>query len=257
MKTGKYLIAGLLFLLSNNTFSVEPSRGCTHKYSFWFDWSANISTGLTSYYGDLSQYDFGYFNKLLYESKPAVAFKLTKYMMKNRFGVSGQLLWGGFKSSYKPEHIFETNIFEYNIQASINIMNIINPYENPDFGISVFAGVGQFIFNNSVYNYNDGLDSKSESGSRVPEFVYFFGAGFYQRLSDSFDFTIDLSIRQAQNDNLDSYIAHGDFDYYSLLTVGITFNMDNLRTPFNRFRECPAYEKIHPPLRRDEEIMTF
>ncbi len=257
MKTGKYLIAGLLFLLSNNTFSGEPSRGCTYKYSFWYDWSANLSAGFTSYYGDLSQYDIGYLNKLMYESKPAVAFKLTKQIMKNRFGVSGQLLWGGFKSNYKPEHIFETTIFEYNIQASANIMNIINPYDNPDFGITVFAGAGQFLFGNSVYSFNDGLELKSTGGSRVPEFVYFFGAGFYQRISDSFDFTIDLSIRQAQNDNLDSYIAHGDFDYYSFLSVGITFKMDNLRTPFNRFRECPAYERVHPPLKRDEDILTF
>jgi len=257
MKTKRYLFAGLVFLISNSTFSVEPSKGCTHKNSFWFDWSANISLGFTSYYGDLSQYDFGYFSKLAYESKPAVAFELTKEVMKNRFGVSGQLLWGGFKSNYKPEHIFQTNIFEYNIQANVNIMNLINPYDNPDFGITVFAGVGQFLFHNSVYDYNDGLELKSEGGSRVPEFVYFFGAGFYQKISDSFDLTIDLSIRQAQNDKLDSYIAHGDFDYYSFLSIGITFKMDNLRTPFNRFRECPAYERIHPPLRRDEEILTF
>ena len=258
MKTGKYLIAGLLFLLYNNSFGTEPSgRGCAHKYNFWYDWSANISAGFTSYYGDLSQYDLGYFNKLLYESKPAIAFKLTKEVMKNRFGISGQMLWGGFKSNYKLEHVFRTNIFEYNIQASVNIMNIINPYDNPDFGITAFVGAGQFIFSNSVYDYNDGLELKSKSGSRVPEFVYFFGAGFYQRISDSFDFTIDLSIRQAQNDNLDSYIAHGDFDYYSFLSVGITFKIDNLRQPFNQFKACPAYQRIHPPLERDEEILTF
>ena len=72
--------------------------------------------------------------------------------------------------------------------------------------------------------------------SRVPEFVYFFGGGFYYNLSDNFGVTADLSIRRCQNDKLDVEDKNGDFDYYSYLGVGIIYYLQG-------FKKAPVKNK--------------
>ena len=61
----------------------------------------------------------------------------------------------------------------------------------------------------------------------TPEFVYFFGGTFSYKLNERFKATADLSIRQAQNDNIDKYIASKDYDYYSWFAVGITWMINS------------------------------
>jgi hypothetical protein len=238
MKTTNLIVAGLLIFSTSQIEAAGPRvQKPTSVKPFFYNWSVDVNAGLMTYYGDLSQYDLSVVNKLLYESKPAFGLKVTKHI-KHMFGLSGQLIYGGFKSDYKPDQVFQTRIFEYNIQASADVLNLFNNDSQRDFGFTVYAGVGQFLFRTTgITNENTRIQN-----SGVPEFVYFFGSGYYHKISKRFNFTVDLSIRQAQNDNLDNYIAHGDFDYYSYLSVGLSFLIDNLKTPFEKVKECPAYE---------------
>lgn len=242
MKTIKFVIVAIFLFSSSQNHAAGPRvRNSAPLNPFWYNWSVDLNAGLTTYYGDLSQYDLSVLNKLLYESKPALGLKVTKHF-KHKLGLSGQLIYGGFKSDYKPDHVFETRIFEYNIQASVDLLNLLDNDNSRDFGFTAYAGAGQFLFRTTgISGRGEDVNTRVQN-SGVPEFVYFFGSSYYHKLSKRFNLTVDLSIRQAQNDNLDNYIAHGDFDYYSYLSVGLSFLIDNLKTPFKKEKECPAFD---------------
>lgn len=193
------------------------------------NWSVNLNVGFTSYFGDLSQYDLNIPNKLLFESKPSYGIKLTK-SIKN-FRISGQVICGGFKSDYRPEQSFETHLVEYSFQAGLEVLCLIMPRRSLDYGLEVYVGAGQFMFRTTQFMPYDGLQYPENVGTGIPEFVYFFGSGVYYNVSDRIRITTDLSIRQAQNDNIDKFLSNGDFDYYSLLSFGITFSIGKIYSP--------------------------
>lgn len=207
---------------------------------FWYNWSVDMNFGLTSYYGDLSQYDNDFIEKLIHESKPAVGLKFTKYF-DYKFGVSGQIIYGGFKSDFKEDHVFKTSLFEYNIQANVDLLNIVNNFSRRSSGLTLYAGVGQFLFKTTSEMINQGQSKVDVHYSGVPEFVYFFGGSLYHKIYPRFFLLMDLSIRQAQNDNLDGFVKNNDFDYYSYVSLGISFQINNLKYPFEKLSDCPAY----------------
>lgn len=231
MKKSRLLVFCIFLIPVQNTYSSNPDEWCGPKERIFLqDWSVNLHIGFTSYFGDLSQYDLSVINKLRYESKPAYGIKLTKYI-RNVFGISGQLIYGGFKSDYKPEHTFETRLLEYSLQACLDVMQLIFPKYNLNYGLEVYVGTGQFMFQTSRFMTNDGLQNPNTVSTGVPEFIYFFGGELYFKVSDRIRITADLSIRQAQNDNIDKYLANGDFDYYSLLSFGVTYSLGKLFIP--------------------------
>ena len=230
MKRSKYLIVGVFLFSVQPTYSSNPDEWSGPKESILLsNWSVNLNIGFTSYFGDLSQYDLQATSKFLFESKPAYGLKLSKQIKV--FGISGQVIYGGFRSNYKTDHLFETRLVEYSLQAGLNVFPILFPHTQKKYGLEVYVGVGQFIFNTSVDSYIDGQQITDAYSTGVPEFVYFFGSEFYINLSKQIKVTTNLSIRQVQNDNIDKYIANGDFDYYSLLNFGITYFFNKLFKP--------------------------
>jgi hypothetical protein len=223
---------GVLLFSIQHSFSANPDEWSGPNESILFShWSVNLSIGFTSYFGDLSQYDENVIHKLLYESKPAYGLKLTKEIKS--FGVSGQVIYGGFKSNYKPEHCFDLSMIEYSIQAEMNVINVIFRQKEKKYGLDAYVGIGQFIFNTSTDGYFDGQQIPNAYSTGVPEFVYFFGCEFFVNVTDQVRFTSNLSIRQIQNDNIDKYLAHDDFDYYSLLNFGLSYSFGKWYKPVN------------------------
>ena len=209
------------------------------------NWSFTMTLGLTSYFGDLSQYDANFLEKLIYESKPAYGAKLSKYFHPV-IGVSGQVIYGGFKSDMLPDHTFELKLLEYNFQVTVDASPLIFRHWTTPFGVEAYAGMGQFLFQTEVRS--SASDQPRPTGSILsgtPEFVYFFGGTFYYKLNERFRATADLSIRQAQNDNIDKYIASKDFDYYSWFAVGITW-MINSTFSLKRYKAMNAVNKGGP-----------
>ncbi len=234
MKKLKITLGILLLLLFSTSYGIDPNCwGGKKQHCFWRHWSVNLHTGFTSYYGDLSQYDHYIGKKLHFESHPSIGLKITK-QVNSKLTVSGQALYGGFKSDYKKSHAFNTELVEYNIQAGINVMNLIKPDNTTKLDLLAYFGVGQVLFRvNKAGNY-DVNNGGQVHYTGVPEFVYFMGGTLQYDLSEKFNLTADLSLRQAQNDNLDAYIAKEDFDYYSHLSFGISYNIDYLLKPFQR-----------------------
>jgi hypothetical protein len=78
--------------------------------------------------------------------------------------------------------------------------------------------------------------------------VYFFGGGFYYNINDNTGITLDLSIRQCQNDKLDNEYKNNNYDYYSYLGIGIIYYLQSFkRGPVkNKARIAHNNKKLKP-----------
>lgn len=229
MKTLKFiLIASLIsgFLIPENTEA--QSWGGRRKPGFWDNWTINGNAGLTSFFGDLSVYDSEIMEKLTKESGPAMGAILTKHF-NDKFSTSGQLLYGGFKGQNNSGSSFEANFIEYNFHLRANLINLIFQDNQSKFGLETYAGCGQFLFNVTQWNRVDGETKQNVQKTGTPEFVYFFGAGIFYNFTDRFGVTMDVALRQAQNDKLDDLNKNDNFDYYTHMSIGISYQIYSLK----------------------------
>jgi hypothetical protein len=210
--------------------SAEAQRwGGQKKPGFWDDWSINGSAGLTSFFGDLSLYDSDIASKLSEESGPGFSGVLTKYLKDQRIGLAGQLLYGGFKGENTNGTNFEASIFEFNFQLRLQLINLISPYNISKFGLEAYGGIGQFLFKATKWVEVEGEMDSYVNDTGVPEFVYFGGAAMSYEVMKNLSLTLDMSLRQAQNDMLDVESKNGDSDYYSYISFGVTYHIDSFK----------------------------
>lgn len=248
IRNTRFVLTGVILTLVLEAYAYTPDewRGAKGRFILQ-NWSLSLNVGFTSYYGDLSQYDGNFPLKLVFESKPAVGLKLTKYLIPV-LGVSGQVIYGGFHSDFLEGHSFETRLVEYNFMAVLDVTRLVFPGKLRDYGLEVSAGMGQFLFQTSLTANDDGQHSVVSLKNGTPEFVYFFGGEFYYKINRRFRLTANLSIRQAQNDNIDKYVASNDYDYYSWFSFGITWSI-NSTFSVKRYRAMNRVNK-HPPFWR-------
>ena len=193
-------------------------------------WSISINGGLTSYYGDLSINDANFGEKLAKESGTAMGVTLNRHFNKI-ISISGQLLLGKLESN-NSNVSFYSNLLEYNLHLRIDFLNLFTPADFNKFGITSYAGIGNFLFSTTSYELQDDIPKTTIHKTRVPEFVYFFGGGIYYKVTDKIGLSADLAIKQCQNDKLDNYVNGGDYDYYSYLSFGFTYYFNNFfKTP--------------------------
>jgi len=114
------------------------------------------------------------------------------------------------------------------LHARLNFINLFSPDNILKFGISGHAGIGQFIFNSTRWDRGAGDPEISVENTGTPEFVYFAGIGAYYDITDKFGVTAEISARQAQNDKLDDLSKNENFDYYTLICIGITYNIESI-----------------------------
>jgi hypothetical protein len=192
--------------------------------TFDHNWGININAGLTSYYGDLSVYDNDFVAKLQHESRLGMSAILTKRLDPS-FSFSAQVLFGQLKGQ-KNNLEMKSAIFEYNMHMRLNLVEMFLPRRNHNVGVTGFAGIGNFLFATTLYEYYEGGVSLSTFNARVPEFIYFFGGGVNYRLSNEIDLTLELSIKRFENDKVDGIVANSGYDYYSYFAIGFTYKMD-------------------------------
>jgi len=242
-----FLLTGLL--LPATSFSQHwGGRG---RPTFWDNWSINGNVGLTSFFGDLSLYDDDLAGKLTKESGPAVSGILTKYL-NDKIGIGGQLLYGGLKGENASDVSFEANVVEYNFQIRVDLVSLIWPDNLSGFGLDAYGGIGQFIFKVIQYDRRGGEQLVDEQFTGVPEFVYFAGAGVHYKINDKFAATADMALRQAQNDKLDDLNKNENYDYYTHLSIGVTYYIDSFKKQngFSRGKSTRGRASGRLPMRR-------
>jgi hypothetical protein len=228
-----------IFVVFAIIFWLSPPEG--HAQSGIFsDMGINFSTGVTSFYGDISDYDDDIIKKYTIESGTAYSFKLNKAIIDN-FSISAQVLSGNLKGvKVRPavKYEFTTKLLEYNFAFNYNLTRAISGNDSP-FGFYIYAGMGQFFFHSSSSSYvkheNDeyilkGVLEENTFKKKKPEFVYFFGGFVEYNIAKSFGLTLDLGLRQAHNDKLDArYYPHPDdgkkltWDYYTHTSFGLSY----------------------------------
>ena len=220
-------VISLLLIVSFHGYSQNNIRNLRYQDQIWKIWTVEANAGLLSFYGDLSSYDANYINKLEFESLPAFSLNLSKHF--NRlFGISGQLLMGRLKGT-NDNTSFEANLIEYNLNAKLNLFNLFYPNNKGKFGITAQAGVGQFLFSSEKTVFFEGNDKITKHEARVPEFEYFIGAGSFFKTSDRFGISLDVSLHQCQNDMIDIVTKSNDYDYYTYLSIGVTYYLERIK----------------------------
>ena len=233
MKTKLQILLLFCFLLPLFVYPQQWKKDRV-KNEQWNVWAINANAGITSFYGDLSSFDANYIEKLHYESGPATGIMVTKHFDR-LFAISGQIIASRLKGSL-DNISFKSEIFEYNLHLRLNIYNLFVPYHNSKFGINVFGGLGNFLFNTTQTIATEGKVEHITNQSRVPELVYFVGGGLFIQPTSSFAINTEISIRRCNNDMLDGLKKNNNDDYYSYLNVGITYY-------FGRFKQRPVRNK--------------
>jgi len=204
--------------------------GGKKKTQIWDDWSISVNAGLTSFFGDLSKFDSEIMEKLTQESGPAFSGILAKQLGKNKkFSIGGQLLYGGLKGENNSKVSFQATVIEYNFQGRVNVINLISPHNRSKMGIELFGGAGQFMFKTTKYDRRNNEDIVKIKDTGTPEFQYFFGAGLFYKVLDNIAVTLDVAMRQAQNDYLDDFVKNNNYDYYTYLSIGGTYYIDSFK----------------------------
>ena len=227
-KTFKILLVGMILtgIGVPQFIYAQPWGGSKKQSGIWKNWSINANIGLTSFFGDLSSYDADIINKFSKESGPAFGGVLTK-QFSPKFGISGQLLFGNLKGANQSNMSFESSFVEYNFHGRLDLLNVIWPDNLSNVGMVAYAGIGQFMFSSTRTTLVEGKEETSVSNTGVPEFVYFLGTGLYYKIDEKYRLTFDLALRQAQNDRLDNYVRNDNYDYYTHIALGFTYNFES------------------------------
>lgn len=196
-------------------------------------WSVNANVGRTSFFGDVSLYDEQFDEKMTKEGAWGCGFGIAR-QINFVFALEGQALFGKLTGSNSLSE-FESNINEYSLQITTDLVNLLIPSNRASLHPYLKVGMGQFNFNTRLKYYNPNVkDIKVRSES--PEFVYMFGAGTFYIISDSFDANVEFMARRMNNDRLDGTPNKEDKDFYSYLSVGMVYKINNMRRDVRYYR---------------------
>lgn len=223
------LLPGLLVIfIMFNLSGYSQTWGGFKPTGLASSWSLNVGGGLTSYFGDLSLHDVDILAKIERESGPALNISVVKNVFGDAIGISGQVVVGKMKGM-KDDISFTAELFEYNLNARVDFVDLFMQGRYHAFGLTGYVGAGQFLFSTKKVESSERVVTNYEHSSRVPEFVVFFGGGIYYKVNQNIGITADLALRQCQNDRLDDYVKNDDYDYYSVCTIGISYYINNFK----------------------------
>ncbi len=213
----------LIFLIQGNVFGQyqkpPPKIAILLK-----DWSVNVNGGKTSFFGELSLYDDELTQKLSKEGAWAYGFLINR-KISPVFGMNYQMIWGTLKGSNSSSY-FEAKIKEWTINTTLNLVNLLMPNNNSHFFLYAKLGAGQLTFDTKLV-FDDAEKEDILVSSESPEFLYLLGGGAYYRISYSFDVNIEATARLMNNDKLDGSTRKNDNDYYSYISLGLTYKIKN------------------------------
>lgn len=218
------LLIVLILLIQGKSFG-QYYHAPTTWSSLTRNWSVNINGGRTSFFGDVSVYDHEFSEKMKKDGSWAFAVELARQMTPV-ISLSVHYLNGQLAGSNSKSH-FVSNITEISVNASMDLLNMLIP--GNDAGIHPYfkGGLGQFNYDTKlVYNDPDRADLTAKSKS--PEFVMTFGGGVYYIISNSFNVNMEFLGRRMDNDRIDGTNNKKSNDYYSYISAGMTYKINNV-----------------------------
>lgn len=253
----------IILLLSIAQFIGNPKNLTAQSLLSEKNWIIGVTTGMTSYFGDLSVYDFKPINKLRHESGPMIEVyggkKLERYF---EFGVSASF---GYLSSARPDANvkFESSYVEYAFNARISFADFLFPYRSRGFDFGLIGGVGLTQFRSASYRISDnsiiesnGLDAdknRTGKGQNDPHMI----TGYYIAYSINQHWILEhkMAGKFLTTDSFDSFIGSTGINDRLIFTgIGVKYIINPSFTM--KYRDLPCagsreWKKFHIKRKRD------
>lgn len=214
------------------------------------NWVIGISPGIASCYGDLTQYDYDPFNKVIQESGPAIGLFAGKKINKAlELGVV--VSFGKTSASRADTDIsFKNSFDEIGFYSDLSIANILSSNRKSafDYGIKAsysitnYRAVSYRSSNNSLIT-SYGLDVKGNKSGNNESSAH-FGGGYFVSYALNSRFTIQLSqvFQFLLTDKFDAFIGStGINDRLLLSAISIKYTIRPSQSLNNNFLECPTF----------------
>jgi len=218
------LLLGLILLIQANAFGqyYQPPNVLSRLLE---GWAVNASIGRTAFFGDVSLYDEEFDEKMSKEGSWGYGFGISR-QITYVFALEGQVVLGQLSGS-NSRSAFVSRINEYSIHVTSDLVNMLIPDNRAGFHPYIKLGMGRFNFNTRL-KYFDPNKADATTESSTPEFVYLFGGGAFYIISNSFDVNMEFMGRRMNNDRIDGTPNKDDNDYYSYLSVGMVYKINNV-----------------------------
>jgi hypothetical protein len=194
-------------------------------------WIVSVGGGPSVAYTDVKQKAF------LPVSIPKNEWKFNANLVLNReihplLKVRGQLIYSALSGvNEQMDKYFNTELYETNLTASVNLKNIFIPYNrNQLFYFSAFTGFGLCFFNTDLHRLSDdylislrGHGAGSGIGGRALEGLFIFGFEVEYKLNYNWGIWFEASDRWMKSDQLDIETAGFPYDSYAITSLGISF----------------------------------
>ncbi|HSW68333.1 MAG TPA: hypothetical protein VLH16_07120, partial [Bacteroidales bacterium] len=193
-------------------------------------WFINGHLGFNQYFGDLNENRF-------YQSPDQWGIMGGVYFGRQfspLFGLRGQLMYAGYNAEHADKDAYtEGNLFEYNINATISLLNLIRSNPDRKFDLYGFGGIGQFHGRSATktistdapthLNYFPDFGINGIGfGDRALVAVLPVGLGIEYSIAERWDVTLESSLRFTFTDAMDCWVAENN-DMYGPTAIGITY----------------------------------
>ena len=223
----KYLLFFALVVLTSTTV---VSQSFNKSSSFKSYWQINASTGTSLFFGDIKQYKIWPVSNYENEWRFAGGLQLVK-QISPVFGLRGQALYGKLAGTRREwNRYFELNYFEFNINTTVSLRNIIKKYKSSNLWDAYFIlGLGLTNYNTEVKELSThkvvkkvGYGNGKSFGGRTLQGIMTGGLGFDFKLNSKWNLNIESSSRFMNSDELDGWV-NGYDDVYNYTSVGVSY----------------------------------
>ena len=194
---------------------------------FYQYWEVNFNGGVTLFFGDVKQY------KILpaeNEIRMGAGFQLMS-QLSPVFGVRGQMLYTQVSGVRKEwDRYFQADLFEFNMNAKVNISNLISGYKKRLIDVYATVGVGFINYNSQLVETSTdsiireiGFGNGESFGGRSLNGIGTLGMGFDIRISDNLNINLESANRIMNTDIFDGWVGGFKYDIYNYTSVGLTY----------------------------------
>jgi len=246
-----------LIMVSESSFAQDTAS--SGKPWIQKGWSIGAHFGSNLSYGDVRQYSLYPVGKYENERKWGYGLNIGKELnpiIDMRLQVLMGSLAGVIRPSKKytkdPNNIyFNTNMFEVNANAKINISNIISQNDERAYNFYTYLGAGMNSFTSNLNTLTTRKSLKSYSDVAV---VFPVGLGLDYAVSPSIKVNIDASLRFTTSDLLDGLEStfRGGNDKYGYTSIGVTYLFGKSKKKEQpKVVEQPIKEQVVEPVKED------
>jgi len=208
-----------------------------------------VSGGTSLFFGDIKQYTIWPVSSNENEWQFAGGLQLVK-QLSPVFGVRGQAIYGKLSGTRRSWNMyFESNYFEFNLNTTISIRNIVSKYKSNQFWDTyLIAGIGITNYNTELIDLTTkqvmkkvGYGNGKSFGGRTLQGILTGGLGFDFRLSDKWNINLESTNRIMNSDDLDGWVSDFKYDVYNYTSIGISYKFGIKKTTKKASKAADEY----------------